>query len=159
MGDLPNLLHSNHKQDSHHERNTRHRMDNLRNLPRRNRNANQRPHPLRSRHEIKTGDVPRRQPGFQTPASEVRHLHIPLTKTKQLRRNQMTSTSEYRSIISKDVNGNIRGYVVRVHYIRNTSNQLIEDLRAADDYPIRSFTSIESAKRSTARYIEKVMEG
>jgi len=71
----------------------------------------------------------------------------------------MTSTSEYRSIISKDVNGNIRGYVVRVDYIRNTSNQLIEDLRAVDAYGIRSFTSIESAKRSTARYIAKVMEG
>tara|TARA_R110000751_G_scaffold279341_1_gene381776 strand:+ start:321 stop:563 length:243 start_codon:yes stop_codon:yes gene_type:complete len=70
----------------------------------------------------------------------------------------MTTTSEYRSIITKDVNGNIRGYVVRVDYIRNTSNQLIEDLRAVDDYPIRSFTSIESAKRSTARYIAKATE-
>lgn len=70
----------------------------------------------------------------------------------------MTTTSEYRSIISKDVNGNIRGYVVRVDYIRNTSNQVIEDLRFVDAYGVRSFTSIESAKRSTARYIAKVME-
>ena len=70
----------------------------------------------------------------------------------------MTSTSEYRSIISKDVNGNIRGYVVRVDYIRNTSNQLIEDLRAVDDYPIRSFTTTKTAERSTARYIAKAIE-
>jgi len=69
----------------------------------------------------------------------------------------MTSTTEYRAIISPLADGTTRAQVARVEYTRNTEGNLIEDLRAMD-YGVRSFASIKTAERSTARYIAKVIE-